>query len=76
MKKSIVSTSHVSRRQFVQGVAATTAAFHVIPGSALGLSGATPANDRLNVAAIGAGGQGAGDLRKTWYCEVKLVFVD
>ena len=55
MKKSSISTSHVSRRRFVQGVAATTVGFHVIPGSALGLNGATPANDRLNVAAIGAG---------------------
>ena len=64
MKKSEVSASHVSRRRFLHGVAATTAAFHVVPGSALGLNGATAANDRLNVAAIGAGGQGGGDVRQ------------
>ena len=63
MKTSTVSTPHVSRRRFLHGVAATTAAFHVVPGSALGLSGATPPSDRLNIAAIGAGG-GRADERQ------------
>jgi predicted dehydrogenase len=51
-----------NRRQFLQAAAGTMAAPLVIPGSALGLDGATPANDRIVMGAIGMGGQGRGDL--------------
>jgi predicted dehydrogenase len=49
----------ISRRTFVAGAAAATA-FSIAPSSALG---ATPANDKVNVAVIGVGGQGTVNLR-------------
>jgi predicted dehydrogenase len=64
MKTSKTHAPRFSRRRFLHGLAATTATFHVVPGSALGLSGATPPSERLNMAAIGAGGQGGGDIRQ------------
>ena len=52
-----------NRRRFLQAVAAgSVAAPLVIPGSALGLDGTVPANDRIVMGAIGMGGQGRGDL--------------
>ncbi len=55
-------TSIISRRQFVKGIAAGIAAIQVIPGSTLGLNGATSPNEKLNIAGIGIGGQGHGDI--------------
>jgi predicted dehydrogenase len=52
----------VTRRQFIGGAALSTAAFMVVPGSVLGLRGATSPNEKLNIAGIGIGGQGASDL--------------
>ncbi|MEN6424741.1 MAG: Gfo/Idh/MocA family oxidoreductase [Phycisphaerales bacterium] len=52
--------SGLSRRQFV-GAAATVAAFTVVPRSVLGGAGNAAPSDRVNVAAIGAGGMGAGN---------------
>jgi hypothetical protein len=57
------SVGRFSRRRFLKvAVAGSVAAPLVIPGSALGLDGATPANDRIVMGAIGMGGQGRGDL--------------
>jgi hypothetical protein len=61
MRKN-TSQSLISRRQFVTGTALATAAFQVVPGHVLGLNGAVPPNSKLNIASIGAGGQGASDL--------------
>jgi predicted dehydrogenase len=44
------------------GMAVTTAAFQVVPGYVLGLNGATPPSEKLNLAGIGVAGQGASDL--------------
>ena len=56
-------TGRFNRRRFLQAAAASTiAAPLVIPGSALGADGATPANERIVMGAIGMGGQGRGDL--------------
>ncbi|MGC8744381.1 MAG: Gfo/Idh/MocA family protein [Verrucomicrobiia bacterium] len=54
--------SIISRRQFVKGIAAAAAAIQVVPGSVLGLNGATSPNEKLNIAGIGIGGQGRSDL--------------
>ena len=64
MKTSEVPHSQISRRGFLGGLAMSTAAFHVIPGSALGLNGAEPPSNRLNVAAVGCGGQGGHDIQQ------------
>src|SRR5579883_1466884 len=51
-----------SRRQFLKAGALTATTFMVLPGRVLGLGGATSPNEKLNVAGIGIGGQGASDL--------------
>jgi hypothetical protein len=43
-------------------VAATVAAFTVVPRSVLGGAGNVPASEKLNIAGVGIGGRGAGDL--------------
>jgi predicted dehydrogenase len=52
----------VSRRQFLRGATLAATAFTVVPGHVLGLNGATSPNNKLNIAGIGIGGQGASDL--------------
>jgi len=52
----------VSRREFVGGALAATAAFTVIPRHVLGSPANTPPSEKLNIAGIGVGGQGAGVL--------------
>jgi hypothetical protein len=64
MKPIHSSHPRCSRRQFLAHSAAAVAAFHFVPGSVLGLNGSTAANERLNIAGIGIGGQGGSDLRQ------------
>ena len=52
----------LTRRQFLRGAAFSTAAFMVVPSAVLGLRGAASPNQKLNLAGIGIGGQGAHDL--------------
>src|SRR5262245_54217201 len=51
-----------NRRQFLRGTSLTAASFMIVPGAVLGLNGATSPNEKLNLAGIGIGGQGASDL--------------
>ncbi|MBN2133520.1 MAG: Gfo/Idh/MocA family oxidoreductase [Sedimentisphaerales bacterium] len=50
-----------SRREFV-GAAAAVAAFTFVPRHVLGGAGRDSANNKLNIAGIGVGGQGGGDM--------------
>ena len=50
-----------SRREFV-GAAAAVAAFTFVPKRVLGGAGGSSANNKLNIAGIGVGGRGAGDI--------------
>ncbi len=52
----------ISRRNFVGGAAAG-ALFTIVPRSVLGGSGGTAPSEKLNIAGIGVGGRGFGDLR-------------
>ena len=52
----------VSRRGFLGGGAAAVAAFTIVPRHVLGGPGHTPPSEKLNIACIGAGGKGAGDV--------------
>ena len=52
----------MNRRGFLQSVAGTTFAFHVVPRHVLGM-GFTPPSEKLNIAGIGVGGQGGGVIR-------------
>ena len=55
-------SSAISRRRFVGGLAASAAAFTIIPRRVLGGQGVTAPSDTLNIAAIGAGGQARSDI--------------
>ncbi|MCH7871490.1 MAG: Gfo/Idh/MocA family oxidoreductase, partial [Planctomycetes bacterium] len=52
----------VNRRQFM-GSAAGAAALSIVPRSAWGWRGQKPPSETLNIAGIGVGGQGGGDMR-------------
>ena len=52
----------LSRRDFM-GTAATIAAFTIVPRHVLGGPGFKPPSEKLNIAAIGAGGMGASNTR-------------
>jgi len=53
-----------NRRQFLARTSVPLAALSIMPGSVLGLNGATAPSEKLNLAGIGIGGQGASDLRE------------
>ena len=55
--------ANLSRRRFM-GTAAAAAAFTYVPKRVLGQPGVPSANNKLNIAAIGVGGMGAGNIRK------------
>ena len=52
---------NMSRRDFISGIAGA-AAFTIVPCRVLGGAGNTPPSEKLNIAGIGVGGQGAWDL--------------
>jgi predicted dehydrogenase len=54
----------MTRRQFVRTVGAGAAtAFMIVPGYVVGARGQTPPSEKLNIAGIGVGGMGGGNLR-------------
>src|SRR5258705_520720 len=57
-----VKSTPINRRRFLVGASVGTAAFQILPGEILGLKGATSANEKLNLAGIGLGGQGSHDI--------------
>jgi predicted dehydrogenase len=59
---TLVCDAELSRRQFLRRTGLAAAAFTVVPGAVLGLRGAASPNQKLNLAGIGVGGQGAHDL--------------
>ena len=54
-------TGKMSRRQFLKTATGTAAAFSIVPRHALG-RGMNPPSEKLNIAGIGAGGMGGGDI--------------
>ncbi|HNY77054.1 MAG: Gfo/Idh/MocA family oxidoreductase [Sedimentisphaerales bacterium] len=60
-KKAGASDLSLSRRHFV-GAAAAVAAFTYVPKRVLGQAGRDSANNKLNIAGIGVGGQGGSDI--------------
>jgi len=55
-------TKRMSRRDFLQTATATTTAFMIVPRDVLGGNGRVPPSEKLNIAGVGIGGQGAWDL--------------
>ena len=52
----------LTRRDFVRAAGAATATFMIVPRHVVAGAGVTPPNERLNIAGIGVGGMGAGDI--------------
>ena len=52
----------LTRRGFLGSAAAITAGAAVVPSHVLGLGGAQPPNEKLNIAGIGVGGMGGNDV--------------
>ena len=65
----------VSRRGFLKGALAASAAPVIIPGSALGLDGAVAPSERIVMGGIGLGGRGTGDLQWGPMSEKDVQFV-
>jgi Oxidoreductase family, NAD-binding Rossmann fold/Oxidoreductase family, C-terminal alpha/beta domain len=53
-----------SRRNFIRTAGITSAGFMILPRHVLGGKGFVAPSDKLNIAAIGAGGKGESDLRE------------
>ncbi len=63
MKKNKTERStRVTRRRFLGTTAATLATVTIVPRHVLGGPGHTPPSEKLNIAGIGVGGKGAGDI--------------
>jgi predicted dehydrogenase len=58
-----MNTRKCSRRRFVASSAVGLAAVSLVPRHAVAGSGTTPPSERINLAGIGVGGMGAGDIR-------------
>lgn len=56
------ASGHLSRRNFLKTAGAGASAFTVVPRHVLGGPGHTPPSEKLNIAAIGAGGKGESDV--------------
>jgi predicted dehydrogenase len=55
----------LSRRKFVQNSALAAGGFFIVPRHVLGKGFIAP-SDKLNIAAVGAGGKGASDIANAW----------
>jgi predicted dehydrogenase len=56
------TTGVLTRRDFLRGAATAVAAVSVVPSYVIGANGQTPPSGRINIAGIGVGGMGAGDI--------------
>lgn len=54
--------SRITRRKFLRGTTASVVLFNILPGSVLRGAERISANDKVNVAGIGVGSQGGGDI--------------
>lgn len=59
----MLKAQRVTRRAFLGGTAATAFGFLAVPSHVLAREGKQPPSDRLQVACIGCGGKGRGDVR-------------
>jgi hypothetical protein len=61
-KKMSGSVIDLSRRRFISSAAGLAAAFTIVPNHVLGGPRRVPPSEKLNIAGVGIGGRGAGDL--------------
>ncbi len=64
MKHEKTNKKNLSRRSFLGTTATAAAAFTIIPRSVMGGKGYTAPSDLINVAGIGIGSQGGGDIQQ------------
>ena len=65
MKKKKLPQHHaaeISRADFIKKAALATAGFYIVPRFVLGGKGFVAPSDKLNIAAIGCGGEGENDI--------------
>jgi predicted dehydrogenase len=62
-------SSHSSRRDFLKAGGAAAAVFSIVPRHVLGGRGFVPPSDKVNVALVGAGGQGRTNARELFRLE-------
>ena len=62
--KTTTPKTQITRRRFLRGAALSTAALTLVPGAFPGLRAAAAPGEKLNLAGIGIGGQGAFDLEQ------------
>jgi predicted dehydrogenase len=58
----VKTQAYYTRRQFLRAASVTVAAVTIVPRHVLGGPGQTPPSEKLNIAAIGVAGMGAGDI--------------
>src|SRR5262245_41816385 len=57
-----LATPEQSRRKFLTAAAGAAFSFTIVPRHVLGGPGQTPPSERVNLAGVGAGGMGGGDI--------------
>src|SRR5437899_5284612 len=57
-------SSHSSRRDFLKAGGAAATVFTIVPRHVLGGRGFVPPSDKVNIALVGAGGQGRTNVRE------------
>ncbi|HPQ98679.1 MAG TPA: Gfo/Idh/MocA family oxidoreductase [Saprospiraceae bacterium] len=58
--------NHINRRDFIKASSIASAGFMIVPRHVLGGKGFKAPSDKLNLAAIGAGGKGWSDIRNAY----------
>ena len=66
----------LDRREFLAAASAAAVTFNVVPSYVLGGAGRVPPSEKINVAGIGVGGQGEGDIAQFGGENVIAVRVD
>ena len=62
LSSSATKATGMNRRTFLRGTTAGLALFNILPGTIVQGAGRISANDKVNVAGIGVGSQGGGDI--------------
>ena len=57
-------TNQINRRELI-ATGAAAAALTIVPRHVLGGPGQTPPSEKLNIAGVGVGGMGSGDIRNS-----------
>ena len=60
--KTSFAQKSLSRKNFIKNAAIATAGFYIVPRNVLGGKGYVPPSDKLYIAAVGCGGEGANDI--------------